>query len=107
MRAFSIPTQWALFAASIVAMGVAFCSSAFRRDERWFFADNFGLDSRRGDPDDGEDSVAEAWASLKASPSLHNLKNIAHEWTKACPKRAAKFLSFVILAQAAIILWKA
>jgi hypothetical protein len=89
--------QWAIFAASILAMGAAFLWSPFRKDERWFFADNFGLDSRRGDPDDGKDSMHEAWAALRASPSLHNLKNIAHEWARESPKRAVKFLCFLLI----------
>jgi hypothetical protein len=87
--------RWPLFALSILAMGASFLRSPFRKDERWFFADNFGLNSQR---DNGaEDSVMEAWAALKAKPSFHNLKNISHEWAKESPKRAVKFLSFVII----------
>lgn len=99
--------QWALFAASILAMGVAFLWSPFRSDERWFFLDNFGLNSKWGAEDEGEDSVEEAWASLKARPSLHNLKNISHEWAKESPKRAVKFLSFLVIVEALAIAWRA
>jgi hypothetical protein len=89
--------QWPLFGLSIILMGLWFPLSLLRRDERWFWADNFGLDSKRGDPNDNEDSMEEAWAALRAKPDAHQIKNILHEWTKESPKRAAKFLSFVIL----------
>lgn len=99
--------QWALFAVSILLMGLWFPLSLFRKDERWFFADNFGLNSKRGDPNDGEDSMEEAWETLASAPLHrlpHYLKNLAHEWTKESPKRAAKFLSFVIVV---LIIWRA
>ena len=109
-RVYSIPAQWTLFAISIVLMGLWFLRSPFRADERPFFADNFGLDSRKGVAGDGQDSMIEAWAALKAAPPKklpHQLKNLLHEWVKEWPKRAAKFLSFIIVAQAVVILWLA
>lgn len=99
-------SRWPLFAVSIILMGIAFLFSPFRKDEAKFFADNFGLDSRRGDPNDGEDSMEEAWAALRSSSLKklpHQLKNLLHEWTKESPKRAAKFLSFLIVLEAVII----
>lgn len=91
-------TQWPLFAVSIILMGLWFPVAPFRKDERWFFADNFGLDTRYGLG--VGDSVEEAFADIgKDGRWFHSLKNIAHEWTKESPKRAAKFLSFVIVLQ--------
>lgn len=88
--------RWALFAVSIVLMGLAFPFSFFRKDERGFFADNFGLNTRLGSG--AGDSVEEAFADIgKDGRWLHSLKNILHEWTRENPKRAAKFLSFVIV----------
>jgi hypothetical protein len=87
--------RWPLFILSLILMGLWFPVSLFRKDERWFFADNFGLNSKRG-IEDG-DSVEEAWAALDAKFSLHNLKNISHEWAKESPKRAVKFLAFLLI----------
>jgi hypothetical protein len=95
--------QWPLFVVSIVLMGLAFLFSPFRKDEHRFFADNFGLDTHHGD---GEgDSVEEAFAHIgKDGRWLHSLKNILHEWTREDPKRAAKFLSFLVVIEALIII---
>lgn len=95
-RPFHPAAQWLLFACSIIVMGIWFIFSPFRWDERGWFRQNFGLDSRRVHGQ--EDSVYRAWQSLRARPTLHNLRNIAHEWTKESPKRAAKFFSFLVVA---------
>ena len=103
-------TQWALFAVSILLMGLWFLRSPFRADERPWFADNFGLDSRWGRPGDELDSMVEAWEDLRTAPIRkwpHQIKNLLHEWTKENPKRAAKFLSFIIVVQAIVIFWRA
>jgi hypothetical protein len=102
---FNRTVRWLLFVASIILMGVWFLASPFRKDERGWFADSFGLETRRV-PEQGEDSVFYAWLALKRSPSLHNLRNIAHEWTKENPKRSTKFLSFLVVALAVTLALK-
>lgn len=95
--------RWALFALSIVLMGLWFPRMFFRADERPLLRDGFGLFTRLGDQGSG-DSVEEAFANVgKGGQWLHSIKNILHEWTKESPKRAAKFLSFVIVAEAIAI----
>lgn len=101
--------QWALFAASIINMGLWFLVAPFRKDERGWFRENFELDSRLGVPGDGKDSMEEAWASLRTASLIrlpHYLNNILHEWTRENPKRAAKFLSFLVVVEAIALVLK-
>lgn len=98
-------TKWPIFILSIISMGLWFPISIFRKDERYFFYNNFGLDTHRG-PEEG-DSVEDAWRELGNTSTLrffHHLNNITHEWTKEAPKRAAKFFPFIIVVELIIIL---
>jgi hypothetical protein len=95
--------QWLIFLASIIACGVSFPMMPFSEEQRALWRDNFGLgvNDADGDPRDG---VEEALGRIDgAGREFHDLKNVAHEWTKARPKLAAKFFSFVIVVQFAII----
>lgn len=88
--------QWLWFTLSIILMGLWFPVSFFRSDERNFFKHNFGLNTKRGRF--AGDSVEEAFRDIgKDGRWFHSIKNISHEWTKENPKRAVKFLSFLLI----------
>jgi hypothetical protein len=96
--------QWAIFAVSLVLLGLSFPGMFWRADERPLLARNFGLDARDADgrPQDGvEEAFARVWQPGRL---LHDLKNVGREWVEANPKLAAKSLSFVIVVLAILAL---
>jgi hypothetical protein len=95
--------QWLIFLTSIAACGISFPTMPFSAEQRALWRDNFGLGVKDadGDPRDG---VQEAFGRIDGKGrEFHDLKNVAHEWTKARPKLAAKFFSFVIIVQFVVI----
>lgn len=94
--------QWGIFIISLILMGLWFPVMFFRDDEKYLLRENFGLDVRDADGYSA-DGVEEAFARVgKSRRILHDVKNVAHEWTRARPKLACKFLCFVICVLAVL-----
>lgn len=89
--------QWAVFIVGLFLMAVSFPRMFVRDDEKALTRGNFGLDIKDGDsdPSDGvEDAFNRIWDRHRIG---HDIKNVVHEWAKARPKLAAKFLPFLAL----------
>jgi hypothetical protein len=97
--------QWGLFILSIFLMGIWFPLMRVHPTDRYLFRQNFGLNQRRFTRvADNGDSLEDAFRLNGHGSIFHKIKNISHEWAKDSPKRAVKFLSFIVVIQTIVII---
>jgi hypothetical protein len=93
--------QWAIFAVSLVLLGLSFPGMFWRADERPLLKKALDLDLK-DEPGgvDWSDSLEEGWLKLwRPGRLLHDLKGIGNRWVHENPKVAAKGFAFIILTQ--------
>jgi hypothetical protein len=91
--------RWAIFAVSLVLLGLSFPGMFWRADERPLLKKALNLDLK-DEPGGVEwsDSLEDGWQKLTAPGRfLHDLKGIGNRWVHENPKVAAKAFSFAIV----------